>query len=180
MKNPLALPEDTGPLIVVRGQKLRPVTPKDVAKYEQYEMDFRFVREVEYLEREGRVPSRRALEKALRMERGAIAAIRLGVRGVNMYQYKKLHQLYRGDRDFILYGVRNKELNNPFIPGIGRLDKYEPYVTRYTSPARWKVGPRPESQSEYYPSDPNNELWTAPPIKGPARKNAKKKEEGED
>jgi hypothetical protein len=176
MKSPdqAKLAAEPTPVIRERGRNVRPVTPREVFQLRQWEMDYRFVREVEYLEREGRVDDRYSLEKALGLERGAIAVIRNGLRGVGLVQVAILFEKYRGDRDYIMYGSRNKELTSPYIPGIGRIDKFQPYYHRYQSPARWRVGPRPETRtpnpddpndhrySAYYPQDPDNELWAPP------------------
>jgi hypothetical protein len=81
---------------------------------------------------------------------------------VGLVQVKMLHEKYRGDRDYIMFGQRNKELAAPYIAGIGRIDRYEPYIFQYKSPARWRIGSRPETQPEYFPSDPENTEWKAP------------------
>lgn len=146
-----------------RGRRLVAIKPREVFKLKQWEMDFRFVREVEYLERDGRVSSRYDLERAIGMEKGAIATIRLGMRGVSAVHIVLLFELYRGDKDFILFGAnRNPDLTNPYIPGRGRINSYEPFFHSYSSVARWKVGKRAESNPQYYSPDPLNEQWTAP------------------
>lgn len=153
----------TDELIISKGgRRLRPVTEREVFKREQYEMDFRFVREVERLERERRVPGRVQLENSIGMEKGGLSSVRAGVRSVGLVQAKVLFEKYRGDMWFIIFGVRNKELTGPYVPGIGNIARYEGYIHRYTSSARWKVGSRPESQPEYYPLDPDNEQWRKP------------------
>ena len=160
-------------VVSVNGRRLRPVTEREAFKARQYEMDFRFVREVEHLEREGRVPGRGQLEDSIGMEKGGLSSVRAGVRSVGMVQLVTLFEKYRGDMQFILFGVRDKERTNPFISGYGRIDKYEGYWHRYASGARWKVGPRPETQipdpndptkmwAPNYPSDPDNEQWREP------------------
>jgi hypothetical protein len=164
-------PSDEGkPVISSRGRRLRPVAPKELLKLRQAEMDYRFVREVEHLEREGRVSSRSDLEEAVGLSRADILAIRAGKRGATLLNVVLLHEKYRGDRDFIMYGVRNKELSAPYISGVGRIDRYDPYIFQYASPARWKVGPREETQPEYCPQDPRNEQWIAPKLKSVASK----------
>lgn len=167
MKTLLNPPPPAEPVIPVakRGRKLRPITPRQTFALRQWEMDFRFVREIEYLEREGRVSNRLDLERTLGLEAGGVAAIRLGLRGISTVHLAILHETYRGDRDYILHGVRNKELAAPYIAGIGRIDRHEPYYHRYASGARWRVGPRPETHPQYYPQDPENTQWTAPPRK---------------
>ena len=158
-----------------RGRRLVAIKPREVFKLRQWEMDFRFVREVEYLERDGRVSSRYDLERAIGMEKGAIATVRLGMRGVSAVHIVLLFELYRGDKDFIMFGAgRNPDLTNPYIPGRGRINSYEPFVHRYGSAARWKVGKRAESRPEYFPEDPENEQWSPPArksIKGAAQDN---------
>jgi hypothetical protein len=167
-------PPEPTPVVAHRGRKIRPVTPREVFQIRQWEMDYRFVKEVEYLEREGRIDSRYNLEKTLGLERGAISTIRLGLRGVGLVQVAILFEKFRGDRDYIMFGVHNKELSAPYIPGVGRIDRFEAFYHRYSSPARWRVGPRPETRtpnpdnpndhnySAYYPEDPNNEQWSEP------------------
>jgi hypothetical protein len=156
------LPAQEQPVISAAGKRMRPITPREVFQFAQWEMDFRFVREVEYLEREGRVSNRNDLEAAIGLGRGEILAIRAGKRQVGLVQVKMLHEKYRGDRDYIMFGQRNKELAAPYIAGIGRIDRYEPYIFQYKSPARWRIGSRPETQPEYFPSDPENTEWKAP------------------
>lgn len=153
-------------------RRLIPLTDKQAVKAEQWEMDYRFVKEVEYLEREGRVSSRAELELAVGMETGAIATIRNGMRGVSPVNIVRLWKLYRGDRNFIELGTnRDTELNKPYIPAIGRLNIYDGFYHRYSSVARWRVGPRPETRtphptlpswSAYFPDDIDNEKWSAP------------------
>ncbi len=179
------LPTEEQPVISAYGKRLRPVTPKEVFQRAQWEMDYRFVREVEYLEREGRVSSRQDLEAAIGMVRGELLAVRAGKRQIGLVQVKMLQEKYRGDRDYIMFGVRNKELAAPYIPGVGRLDRYEPYIYQYRSPARWRIGAQPETRttnpqdpndrnySGYFPSDPDNTLWT-PSEKLPSNAKAKK------
>lgn len=149
--------------IKVRGRKLIAIQKRDTFKLMQWEMDFRFVREVEFLERDGRVTARHDLERAIGMERGGLSVIRLGGRGISAVHIRILFELYRGDKDYIIFGAaRNTELTNPYIPGIGRINGHEAYFHRYNSTAKWKVGPRPETSPQYFPSDPNNERWTEP------------------
>lgn len=139
-----------------RGRRLVAIKPREVFKLKQWEMDFRFVQEVELLERDGRMSSRYDLERATGMEKGAIAT----VRGVSAVQIVLLFELYRGDKVFILFGAaRNLDLTNPYIPGRGRINSFESFYHSYGSGARWKVGSRAETHSQYYPSDPNNEQW---------------------
>lgn len=157
------LPIEEKPLIVKQGKRLRPITSKEIFQLTQWEMDFRFVREVEYLEREGRVPSRQELELVIGMNRAELLAVRQGKRQIGLLQVRMLHEKFRADLGYIMYGSpRNKELSTPYIPGIGRIDRYEPYIHEYKSPARWRVGRREETQAEYCPSDPQNEKWTRP------------------
>jgi hypothetical protein len=155
-----SLPAEPTPVVIHRGRKVRPVTPREIFQLRQWEMDYRFVREVEYLEREGRVESRYELEKTIGLGRGELLAVRAGKRQIGLVQVAILFEKYRGDRDYIMYGQRNKELAQPYIPGIGRIDRYQPYIFEYTSPARWRIGPRAEAVPEHYPSDPQNLLWT--------------------
>lgn len=170
MRITATLPADEGIITKLRGRRLVLVKPREVFKIEEWEQDLRFVREVELLERSGRVSSRYDLERAIGMEKGALATVRLGMRGVSKGHISRLFTLYRGDKDFILFGAaRATDLTNPYISGVGRIDKFEPFIHRYSSVARWKVGPRPETHPEYYPSDPNNEQWAEP-----ARKNIKR------
>ena len=158
--NPPPVPEI---LVRSRGRKLIAVEKRDVFKLMQWEMDYRFVRECEFLERDGRVSSRYDLERALGMERGGLSTVRLGGRGISAVHVRILFEKYRGDKDFILFGAgRNPELTNPYIPGIGRINGNEQYFHRYNSTARWRVGCRPESDARYFPADPLNENWSAP------------------
>jgi hypothetical protein len=156
------LPTEEKPIVIKQGKRLRPVTSKEIFQLTQWEMDFRFVREVEYLEREGRVPSRAELEEAIGLNRSELLAVRQGKRQIGLLQVRMLHEKFRGDRDYIMYGQRNKELSAPYIPGVGRIDRYEPYIHEYKSPARWRVGRRPETHPAYFPSDPENEQWSSP------------------
>jgi hypothetical protein len=162
MKTPPALPEEEKPVIVERGKRLRPVAPRKAFQLIQWEMDFRFMREVEYLEREGRVPNRQALEEAIGLSRSVLLKVRAGQRSIGLVQVKMLHEKFRGDKDYIMFGQRNKELAAAYIPGIGRIDRYEPYIFVYQTPARWRVGPRAETDPAYCPIDPKNEQWTRP------------------
>lgn len=171
------LPAEEQPIVSERGKRLRPITSKEIFQLAQWEMDYRFVREVEYLEREGRVPSRRELEESIGLSRADLLAVRQGKRSVGLVNVKYLHEKYRGDRDYIMFGQRNKELAAPYIPGVGRIDRYEPFINVYQSPARWRVGPRPETQPEYYPSDPQNEQWAAPDRMPSKTRSRKKKDE---
>jgi hypothetical protein len=180
-----SLPAEPTPVVTHRGRKVRSVTPREVFQLRQWEMDYRFVKEVEYLEREGRVSSRQDLEVAIGLGRGELLAVRAGKRQIGLVQVALLFEKYRGDRDYIMYGQRNKELATPYIPGVGRIDKHEAYYHRYSSPARWRVGPRPETRtpnpddpndhhySAYYPEDPDNTLWQ-PSEKLPSKAKLKK------
>jgi hypothetical protein len=155
-----------------KARRLLPINDKQLLKLRQWEIDYRFVKEVEYLERDGRVSARPDLELAVGLETGGVANIRNGMRGVSCMNVVLLFELYRGDKDYILLGApRNTDLYKPFIPGVGRLNIHEAYYHRYPTAARWKVGPRPEfkvehptlkNYSPYYPQDPDNEGWTAP------------------
>ncbi|GAB3721130.1 hypothetical protein GCM10027594_01390 [Hymenobacter agri] len=167
---------DEDSFIVLNGRRLRavnPKTPREKLQQMDAEIDYRFVREVEELEYSGRVESRNRLELSIGLEAGGINNIRNGVRGVTKVNIVLLQQLYRADLNYILFDApRNKELTNPYIPGVGRLDKFEPYVHRYLAPARWKAGPRPETRRPHpdgegtwapsYPADPDNKKWTKP------------------
>lgn len=165
---------DDTPDLVVRGKRtMRKIENKDAFKLRQWEMDFRFVREVERLEREGHVPSRKILEKTVGLEVGGVAAIRLGTRGVGLVAVAILFDVYRGDRDFIMHGSRNKELSTPYVPGVGYINKYAPTYHLYSTTARWRVGVRPETRtphpdgsdapySAYYPDDMENANWSPP------------------
>ena len=140
-----------------------PVTPREIFRLKQWNIDFRFVREVELLERDGRVSSREDLERAIGMEHGGLATVRQGMRGVSLVNVVVLFEKYRGDKDYIMFGAaRNPELTNPYIPGIGRLSRYDPYYHTYNSVARWRIGPQPETHHQYYEKDPLNKLWVAP------------------
>ena len=145
-------------------KRMVPITPRSVLKIEEWEIDFRFVREVEHLERIGRVQSRYALEMAVGIENGGIATIRLGMRGVSPANIKRLFNHYRGDKDYILLGAaRNPNLADPYIPELnGKLPAYRALYHKYSSPARWRIGPQPEAHPQHYLEDPENKLWTAP------------------
>ena len=166
------LPPEPKLVLSKNGRRLLPTTPLQVVELLNWEIEFRFVRECERLERAGVVSSRGALELSLGLTRGELRSIRGGARGVSAAQIAILHEKYRGDRDYILHGRRNEELSRPYIPGIGNIAKYEGYIHVYNAPARWRVGPRPElvfpitpsdPNSEkgawHYPEDPNNEKW---------------------
>ncbi|MBH8567307.1 hypothetical protein KB206_00310 [Microvirga sp. STS02] len=153
---------DSGLVVSVNGKRLRPVTSKEALALEEAEMDYRFVREVEHLERSGRVAGRGQLEADLFLPPGSISLIRSGHRSIGKLHIKRLFELYRGDYKYILFGVRDKEHTGSYISGIGNIDKYVPYIHSYPSPARWKVGPRPETHPEYCMKDPNNEQWQPP------------------
>lgn len=171
------LPPEPQLVISQRGKRLRPVTSRQVIELQQWEIDFRFVREVERLERDGLIPNRGSLERSLGMRAGEISAIRSGLRGINPVHIAILFEKYRGDRDFILHGQRNQELSRPYIPGIGNIAKYEGFIHHYTSPAKWRCGPRPETLiptpgkpneplvAMHYPEDPKNEQWSPPKLK---------------
>ena len=164
----------TGPIVSVRGKRQRPITPREKFKLMQYEMDFRFVREVEYLEREGRSPGRVDLELSVGLEKGGVSTVRAGKRSIGPVQLRLLFELYRGDMNYVIFGAaRDKERTNPYISGYGRIDKFEPYIHRYQSIARWRVGARSETQPEYFPADPNNEHWT-PSTRDPLRPDGRK------
>ena len=157
-------PTDSASTLIIhdRGRRLQPVASKESFKIRQWWMDFRFVREVERLEREKRVFKREQLEADCGLENHAVGTIRTGMRGVSAVNIALLFEKYRGDKDYIMFGVRNKELSGPHIPGIGSLERYEKFYYRYQTAAKWKIGRQPETHKEYYPSDPNNELWTPP------------------
>ncbi|MDO7852961.1 hypothetical protein [Hymenobacter convexus] len=159
-----------------RQRRLLPLNQRQRDKVSQWEIDYRFVREVERMERDGRVEKRIILERDCGLENGAVSAIRAGMRGVSPVNIKRLFEQYRCDYNYILFGSNiDLELSKPYIPGVGRLNIHEPYYNRYQAPARWRVGARPETLtphplgdkdkkwSSYYPDDPDNELWTAPP-----------------
>lgn len=172
--------ENTFPILVPgpdgkRQRRLVPVSRRQRDKIDQWEIDYRFVREVERLERDGRVDKRVKLEQAVGLESGAVSAIRAGLRGVSILNVRRLFEHYRCDYNHIIFGSNiDLELSKPFISGLGRLNIHEPYYNRYQAPAKWRVGPRPETLtphptnaalkfSAYYPDDPDNEGWTAPP-----------------
>jgi hypothetical protein len=160
----ISLPAEPS-LVVKRGNKrMLPVTPHEVNELMTWEIEYRFVREVERLERSGVVPSRGELERVVGLFPGDIRAIRGGIRGVGLAQLALLHEKYRGDRDYILHGRRNEELSKPYIPGIGNIAKYEGFIHQYKAPARWRCGPRPELVFPLVPSDPNSErkAWHYP------------------
>ena len=158
-----------------RHRRVIPLTQRQRDKVRQWEIDYRFVREVERLERDGRVEKRVKLELAVGLEAGAIASIRNGMRGVSPANIALLFENFRCDMHHILLGSNlDLELSKAFIPGLGRLNIYEPYYHRYVNTARFRVGPRPETLtphptdknlrfSAYWPDDPDNEQWTAPP-----------------
>ena len=153
-------PDDSGLVVSIRGRRVRPVTEKMAIKVRQWWMDFRYVREVERLEREGRVFKREQLETDCGFEKHALGVVRTGMRGVSAVNIALLFEKYRGDMWFIMYGVRDKERSGGYLPGIGNLNRYESYYFRYQAPAKWKIGKQPETHPEYFPADPNNELWT--------------------
>lgn len=149
--------------IVKHGRRLRAISHKETGLIRQWEIDYRFVREVEYLERAGRVSSRIDLETDIGIRAGQIAVIRAGLRGVTLVQILSLFEKYRADLQHILFGIpRDKERSNPYIPGVGRLDKYTPIIHHYNQSAQWRVGAREETHEGYYPDDPENKLWTPP------------------
>ena len=172
--------ENTFPIHVVgpdgkRQRRLVPLNRRQRDKIDQWEMDYRFVREVERLERDGRVEKRVKLEQDCGLEAGAVSSIRAGLRGVSALNIRRLFEHYRCDYNHIMFGSNlDLELSKPFVPGLGRLNIHEPYYNRYVAPARWRVGPRPETLtphpldpnkkwSSYFPDDTDNENWTAPP-----------------
>ncbi|UYZ60057.1 hypothetical protein [Hymenobacter latericus] len=147
----------TPPNVAARNRQRR-ITDKDAKKLETYEIDFRFVREVERLEREGRVRSRVTLEKDLGMSKGTISTVRAGHRGVGAEHLKRLKEKYNGDYHYILFGFKDPhDTSGPLRMGR-RLDVHVPYTLRYAAPAAWKCGPRPEEDAAHYPDDPQNEL----------------------
>ena len=157
-----SVPDNSGPVVSIRGRRVRPVTEKMAIKTRQWWMDFRFVREVERLEREGRVFKREQLEADCGLEKHAIGVVRSGMRGISAVNIVLLFEKYRGDMWYIMFGVRDKERSGGYIPGVGNIARYESFYYRYQTTARWKIGQQPESSPDYYPSDPNNELWSAP------------------
>jgi hypothetical protein len=132
-------------------------------QYKQWLIDFRFVREVERLEREGRVKSRGHLEETLGMSHGAVALIRQGRLTANAAHIAELKRVYNGDYEYVLFGVPQPDKSEAVVWENGRgkkkLDVYPPLYYEYKKPAGWKVGPMPEADPRHYPSDPENKLW---------------------
>ena len=157
-----------------RARRVIPLTQRQRDKVRLWEIDYRFVREVERMERDGRAEKRIKLEQAVGLEAGAIASIRNGVRGVSPANIALLFENFRCDMNHIMLGSNiDLELSKPFISGLGRLNIYEPYYHRYVNTARFRVGPRPETLtphptnaglkfSAYWPDDPDNNEWKAP------------------
>lgn len=131
-------------------------------QYKQWLIDYRFVREVERLEREGRVKSRGHLEETLGMSHGAVALIRQGRLTANAAHIAELKRLYNGDYEYVLFGVAQPDKSEALVWQNGRakkLDTYPPFSYEYKKPAGWKIGPMPEAVAAHYPSDPENKLW---------------------
>lgn len=157
--------------------RMRKLSLEEKNKLGQYLIDFRFVREVERMEREGRVKWPRAnLERELGMNVGVIAEIRAGKRGVLPVHIARLKLLCNSDTSYILLGVRDPDHSSPYA-GARRFAVHEPYYFRYGKPAGWKAGPQPETPtpnpdgsdtlySAYYPEDPENKLWAPHKIAG--------------
>lgn len=150
---------------------LRPV-PVGVSKklLLQWHIDFRFVREVERLEREGRVKSRGHLEGEIGMSRGYLAGVRRGRYNVGMAHTAQLKRLYNADVNYILLGQRVEGLSEPIIWEDGRkkeLRRYPGYMYQYGQPAGFNIGNQPETHPDYYPPDPDNRLWEQHPEANP-------------
>ena len=152
-------------------RRVLPLNQRQRQKVRQWEIDYRFVREVERLERDGRVDKRVKLEIAVGLEAGAVSNIRAGHRGISPVNIALLFEHYRCDMNHILLGT-NIDLDLSKRPVW--MEKHEPYYNRYQAPAKWRVGPRAETltphptnpdlkYSAYFPEDPDNEQWTAPP-----------------
>ena len=143
------------------GSYLRPISPATREKLRQYEIDYRFVREVERMEWDGRCKNRSWLEKQMGITSGVIAEIRRGRRGVLPTHIALLKQIVNADHNWILFGGDRPDIEKsaPYMPGRGRLDVFEGYAHRYGTPAGWKVGPRPEQYPACYPDDPENKQW---------------------
>lgn len=139
---------------------LRPITEAEKRRRAQWWIDFRFVREVERLERDGRVRSRGHLEASIGLGRGVVADIRRGRRGCLPVHVVLLKQLYNADYEHILFGAPlNLEKSAPYVTGRGRINTWQPLVFAYSTPAGWKVGPQPEEDARHYPPDPTGAQW---------------------
>ena len=124
----------------------------------QYEIDRRFVREVERLEHMGFVKNRTSLERTVGVDRGGVAAIRLGLRGVGKPAILALGSEYGASTDYIMNGAPQ--------PACIRAEETpcQAYEHRYAAPAQWRAGQQPEQFPGSYPEDPENNLWVAPQL----------------
>jgi len=144
-------------------------------------IDYRFVREVERLEREGRIKSRGFLEAQLDMTRGTITDIRRGRRSPSPAQIVLFYQHFQADRDHIETGVQlDRERAAPRFPLLGKEhgDKevyFPPFAYEYHTPAGWRVGPQPEQDPRHCPIDPTGEKWEPHPLAKEGKKTLAKK-----
>ena len=144
------------------GPRLRPIDKNEFNKRIQYEIEYRFVKEVERLEREGRSKGRGWIEEVLQLNSGGIADIRRGRTGIMAYHIQLLKRLLNGDDRWVIHGVGqpDAEYSRPYVLARGgKLDIFRPYIHPYLQPAGWKCGPRAETHEAYYPDDPGNALW---------------------
>ncbi|MGI4873207.1 MAG: helix-turn-helix domain-containing protein [Janthinobacterium lividum] len=160
-------------------RRLRKLTAKISISERTWLASFRFVREVERIEREGRVKSRTALELLIGIKAGTISQIRAGRNDASLGMAIALREALNADLNYIMYGVRVPELAEPLFPLPGRTDDlfYKPVVHEYKAPAGWKIGPMAEAVAAHYPDDPKNSFWQ-PHKDSPARVRARANESG--
>ncbi|GAA4391667.1 hypothetical protein [Hymenobacter koreensis] len=137
------------------GQKTntRRVADKAQVNLEQHWIDYRFVKEVEKIEREGRSQSRVWIERQLGLPAGTCSEIRRGTRGIGAVHIARLKRKFNADHNFILFGVRNNDISLPYIVkgrDKVRVDVFEPYIHMYNAAPNWKIGERPEGDDDMF------------------------------
>ena len=156
---PAAMQPDTSPAPTPPGN-LRPLGDFKKERVIQFGVDYRFVREVERLEREGFVERRAFLEKAIGLPIGSVTDIRAGKRGIGVGHIVLLQKIYLADFRYILFGQRIPYTTEELYL-LDRLPHYEPIQHVYSASARWRIGPMAETHPDYYPPDPENKHWKA-------------------
>lgn len=116
----------------------------------EWQITYRFIQEVHLVEKEGRSASRKQLEKDLLLVNNSIGDMRLGRFGVRPSSILRLKEVYNGDFQFVLLGVRNSDVSGP-RKGNVKLNVHEGYEFKYRSEDRiselaW--GMNEEDQSE--------------------------------
>lgn len=137
-----------------RGHYLTPAAPRTEWSQSLEQMGdwiaYRYMKEVERLEREGRIINRQWLCEQLGVSRTFFMELRKGKIKIKPEHIQALKDVFNADFHFILWGVERPDISLPFRLVQGRtmrIDVYPKYIFTNRFPAEW--GPNiPERDPE--------------------------------